>query len=337
LPAYSCYDLVSASVGAGAKLVFYDVDPDTLSPDLDSLKAAILRGARTVVVGNLFGFPLPWTGIRELCRDAEAMVVEDFAQGLGSTWEGSPGGSFGDLTVISFGRGKGWAGGGGGALLIRTGDPGSSIGRVGLAPPPFGADLKGVLMSTFQWLFGRPSLFWIPSLVPGLGLGETRFKDPRIPTDIPAFSATLASLAAEEAWVEVLIRRENAERLRELMSDAAASGELRVPRPLAGGEAGFLRFPVLELRAPGLLRQSDRARALGIFPGYPRPLADLPQGRALHLTPGGPDFPGASSLAEHLVTLPTHRLLVERDFKGLLSLLGSMSQAGIGRGGASGA
>jgi perosamine synthetase len=321
LPAYSCYDLISAAIGSESPVLFYDLDPDTLSPDPDSLEAAIHRGAETVVVGNLYGFPLPWRSIGDLCRDAGVMVVEDFAQGVGSSWGESPGGSFGDMTVLSFGRGKGWAGGGGGALLIRREDVASTVSRFRLRPAPFGASPRSALMSTLQWLFGRPSLYWLPSMVPGLGLGETRFREPRPPTDIPTFSAALAFMATENATQEVGVRRRNAQRLRGLLSRCVVSEKLRIPSPLHGGEAGFLRFPVLDFGVSRLLGQSKDARSLGILRGYPRPLVDLPEGKALHLAPQLTDYPGSRLLAEHLVTFPTHRLVDERDLTGLSKLL----------------
>jgi len=49
LPAYSCFDLATAAVGAGVQVRFYDLDPSTLSPDLESVREAVRGGARVVV------------------------------------------------------------------------------------------------------------------------------------------------------------------------------------------------------------------------------------------------------------------------------------------------
>ena len=119
MPGYCCYDLVTAAVGADVRLSFYDVDPRTLSPDLDSLRAVVSEGASAVVVANLYGYPLDWSGIAEVAADGGLPVIEDAAQGIGAAAPGGPGGTLGDLSVLSFGRGKGWTGGGGGALLVR--------------------------------------------------------------------------------------------------------------------------------------------------------------------------------------------------------------------------
>ena len=41
LPAFSCYDLATAAIGAGVPVVCYDIDPQSLAPDLASLRAAL--------------------------------------------------------------------------------------------------------------------------------------------------------------------------------------------------------------------------------------------------------------------------------------------------------
>ncbi|MDH5761183.1 MAG: DegT/DnrJ/EryC1/StrS family aminotransferase, partial [Gemmatimonadota bacterium] len=94
LPAYACFDLVTAAVGAGVPVVFYDVDPAHLGPDADSFRRVIADGAGTVVVGNLYGFPLDWDWIRGECGREGVLVVEDAAQGVGSEWKGRAGGTF---------------------------------------------------------------------------------------------------------------------------------------------------------------------------------------------------------------------------------------------------
>ena len=49
IPAYSCYDIVTAVVGAGSRVVVYDGDPSTLGPDeasLDRLRSQPLAPER---------------------------------------------------------------------------------------------------------------------------------------------------------------------------------------------------------------------------------------------------------------------------------------------------
>ena len=118
VPGFGCYDVMTAAVGAGAPVMFYDVSPEHLGPETESLEQSA-SSCGVLVAADLYGFPLDWSRLTAVAREAGAVLIEDAAQGIGSDWEGRVAGTHGDLAVLSFGRGKGWTGGGGGALLIR--------------------------------------------------------------------------------------------------------------------------------------------------------------------------------------------------------------------------
>lgn len=316
LPAYTCYDVATAAVGAGVRVRFYDIDPTTLAPDERSFREGLERGAAAAVVGNLYGYPVDWGTLSASCRESGAFLIEDAAQGLGSSWMGRASGTFGDVTVLSFGRGKGWTGGGGGALLVRgSGAPAPELS----SSAPLADGLRSAGVSTAQWLLARPSLFGIPSAFPGLGLGETHFRPPTPPMAISAFSAALAFYTRGMAGDAVAGRRNAAKRLGVLLSPFVTRGTLQTVGVPEDGESGFLRFPLL--LAPATTGDLGMAEAmkLGIARGYPRPLPDLPQVAGLMAQPGG-QFPGAALLAKHLITLPTHSLLTPSDFQRIESL-----------------
>ncbi len=328
LPAYSCFDLVTAAVGAGVPVLFYDLDPETLCPDLESLQLALTRGARAVVAASLFGFPLDWDALRSSCKKAGAVLIEDAAQGLGSSWKGREGGALGDLTILSFGRGKGWTGGGGGALLLRGG-----WGRLEeeleaqLASCRRMEGLRSASLTLVQWGLGRPSLYGLPSALPWLGLGETVYHEPVPLQAIPSFCAALAMATGEASTVAVLGRRERARKIQALLGPDKPSPTLRPVRSLAGGESSYLRLPVLCSEALKPLLASREARPQGIVPGYPRPLLELPAAGVL-LTRATEGYPGARELSRLLFTLPTHSLLHRKDFARMATMLGSTDHQG---------
>ncbi|HEX8361985.1 MAG TPA: DegT/DnrJ/EryC1/StrS family aminotransferase, partial [Longimicrobium sp.] len=113
LPAYACYDLATAAVGAGVCVALYDVDPASLAPDPASLERVLAAGARLVVVAPLYGIPVDWPALERLATVYGARLIEDAAQGHGASLGGRALGSLGEMSVLSFGRGKGWTGGGG--------------------------------------------------------------------------------------------------------------------------------------------------------------------------------------------------------------------------------
>ncbi len=307
LPAYTCYDIVSAAVGAGISPAFYDLDPDTLLPDAASLQRAVDADPAALVAVHHFGIPTP---IAPLVAAAPrgTWVIEDAAQAHGGSLDGRRLGSLAPLSVLSFGRGKGWTGGGGGALLLRGAAADLAAPPAALELDDAGSGLAALAKLGAQWLLGRPGLYALPTALPWLGLGRTVYHPPAPVQRMLASAARvlLASDAAAER--EAGTRRAHAARIRTALPDAVAA------RPFPErGEPGYLRLP---FRIPGMASEpllDSRARRLGILPSYPRPLPALEvlNGTA---TDTGPT-PGAAALARELFTAPTHSHLAERDLE----------------------
>ena len=68
LPAYGCFDLATAAIGAGAKVRLYDLDPATLGPLDSSLSEAIEAGIDGLVLAHLYGIPAESTLWRDITR-----------------------------------------------------------------------------------------------------------------------------------------------------------------------------------------------------------------------------------------------------------------------------
>jgi perosamine synthetase len=297
LPAFSCYDVAAAAVGAGVEIALYDLDPDTLGPEPESFAAALAAGAGAAVVAPLFGLPVDWPGLAAIARSHDATLIEDAAQGFGARFEGRPLGSFGAVSVLSFGRGKGWTGGAGGALLLRD----DQVPATAAAPAL--ADARAIAASAVQAAVGGPRMYWLPLAIPGLRLGETVYHDAPPARAMPRAAAAALRRARGAAIREAVARRAAAAAYR-----AALDGKSQVcmPAVIAGGEPGWLRFPV---RIGGGLRSLDVTRAvrLGAAPVYPMPLAGLAQLRGRVV--GRTEWPGAATLVREMFTLPTHSRL----------------------------
>ncbi|MFQ5688794.1 MAG: DegT/DnrJ/EryC1/StrS family aminotransferase [Gemmatimonadota bacterium] len=312
LPAYSCYDVATAAVGADVPVVLYDLDPHTLGPDGDSLRWTVRQGAVAVVLAPLYGLPVRFEEVRAIASDEGAILLEDAAQGAGATYREKPLGTLGSLGVLSFGRGKGTTGGGGGALLANDaageeliyGTARESSGRRGA---------RELVVAGAQWSMGRPALFGLPRRVPGLRLGETVYRAPRPPGPLTAAAAGILLRTLELAPEEERRRRENAARLLELLSERPG---LRTYSPPEGSRSGYLRLPVLLDGAGSTTARGSAASRLGVRPGYPAPLYGIPQ-LASRCRNASARFPGADRLARGLFTLPTHGLLRERDLRAL--------------------
>lgn len=316
LPAWSCYDLATAADGADAEVILYDLDPATLGPDWNALDRALAQRPAAVVVVHPFGMPVPIAEVRARAAASGAIVIEDAAQAVGAELDGRPAGSHGDFGILSFGRGKGWTGGGGGALLLGEKAPGDLRLPTEPLAPAHGSG--GVLLkSLVQWGLGRPSFYGIPSSLPFLGLGQTNYHPPHTPRQPTTAMAAMLLATNELLGNEVAARRRHASVLRQAIG---SMGVGTLPQP-ATGTPSWLRLPFLP--SDRLLHRlgESPARRLGILPGYPIAIARLPGfvRRLRH----GTHTPAADQLATRLHTIPTHGLLQDGDLRAIESWFGS--------------
>lgn len=322
MPAYGCFDLATAAIGADVRVRLYDVDPRTLQPDLDSLAAAVGDDAAAVVVVHLYGIPVPLQPLRAIAARSGALIIEDAAQAIGARVGERPAGASGDLGVLSFGRGKGVTGGGGGALLVSEPLRAAAESRVARFAAPEGAASIAAAKGLAQWMLARPAIYGIPSRIPALKLGETLYHPPAPLREMsPAVARTLL-----HTWplriAECARRVDHALRLREALM--AVAPELAIPLD-AGVSASWLRLPLF--LPPHVKTQKSAWAAFGIVPAYPIPLdALVPFAGQLLSTKSA--LSGARSLAQRLWTLPTHGGLTEAD---LGALAGWMRHSGLSR------
>lgn len=311
-PAYACIDLTAAAVATGVRVRLYDLDPATMSPDLDSVRATLRRGVDAIVVAHLYGYPGDMVGVRKLAAEQGIPVIEDAAQGAGGTLNGERLGSLGDVAILSFGRGKGTTGGKGGAVLVRTPALAEWTRRARTDMKPGSRGGVTVLSLAAQRVLSHPSLYRLPSSMPGLRLGEMVYHAPRPPLAMAGASAGVLrwTLGLEER--EVADRRARARDVLLLMHDAP---NITPMRPIAGAEPGFLRLAFLD--SDGTRRSRPD---LGALRGYPMTLDEHQQLRGL-LLPGERAGKGSQFLRDRLFTVPTHTHVDQTFFAGLVAWL----------------
>lgn len=97
----------AAAIGyTGARPVFVDVRPDSLTMDPELIEAAVTSRTRAIVPVHLYGQPADMGPITEIARARGLKVVEDACQAHGAEYRGRRAGSLGDLGCFSFYPGK---------------------------------------------------------------------------------------------------------------------------------------------------------------------------------------------------------------------------------------
>ncbi len=100
-PAVTWSTTVWPLVQHGLKPVFVDVDPATLTIDLDKLEAAITPRTRGIALVHLLGNPVDMTRVMDIAQRHNLLVFEDCCEALGARWRGKPVGTIGDAGSFS--------------------------------------------------------------------------------------------------------------------------------------------------------------------------------------------------------------------------------------------
>jgi dTDP-4-amino-4,6-dideoxygalactose transaminase len=119
VPSFTFTTSALAFARQGARLLFCDVEPDTLGLDPRHLAELLDDSVKAVVIVHYAGIACDVDGIRAVLADRpDVVVVEDAAHGLHGAFRGERLGSIGRFGSLSFHETKNFTCGEGGALLL---------------------------------------------------------------------------------------------------------------------------------------------------------------------------------------------------------------------------
>lgn len=103
----------------GGTLVFIDSEKDTWNMSPEALQEGFKKypNAKAVILAHLYGTPAKLDQIMKICDQYGAILIEDAAEALGSSYKGKKCGSFGSYGILSFNGNKIITTSGGGMLL----------------------------------------------------------------------------------------------------------------------------------------------------------------------------------------------------------------------------
>jgi len=106
----------------GAKPVFVDIDPITLTIDPEKLEQAITSRTKAVIPVHIFGRAADMLAIMDIASRHHLFVVEDACQSIGGEIEGKKLGTFGNAGAFSFFPTKNLGAYGDGGLVVTDDD-----------------------------------------------------------------------------------------------------------------------------------------------------------------------------------------------------------------------
>lgn len=119
VPSYTFTSSALAFAREGAKILFCDIEPETLGPDPASVAELLDDSVRAIVAVHYAGVACDMDGLRAVLADRpEVALIEDNAHGLFGRWRGQPLGGLGRFATQSFHDTKNIVCGEGGALVL---------------------------------------------------------------------------------------------------------------------------------------------------------------------------------------------------------------------------
>ena len=99
--AFSCLQSNSPIARLGARPVWVDIDPITMSMSVEDLASKLTSSVKAIMVYHVAGYPADIVSIAALCRDRGIPLIEDCNNAIGATFNGRPVGILGDYAVYS--------------------------------------------------------------------------------------------------------------------------------------------------------------------------------------------------------------------------------------------
>ena len=120
LPSFTFVSTANAFYLRGAKLVFVDINRDTLNMDETQIEKAITDRTKVIVPVHYAGVACEMDAIMDIAKRNNLFVVEDAAQGVNSRYRDRFLGTIGDIGTYSFHETKNFICGEGGAIAINN-------------------------------------------------------------------------------------------------------------------------------------------------------------------------------------------------------------------------
>ncbi|MBE6390365.1 MAG: DegT/DnrJ/EryC1/StrS family aminotransferase [Lentisphaerae bacterium] len=122
MPAVTFIATMAYPLSMGAKIVFADIDPETINLDPEDLEKKITPKTKMIVPVHLGGFPVDMAGVMAVARKHGIPVMEDAAHGMGGAYQGRKLGSIGDFGGFSLHEVKNINSLGEGGILLTSDD-----------------------------------------------------------------------------------------------------------------------------------------------------------------------------------------------------------------------
>ena len=319
IPGYACPDLVSACAYTDTKCKLCDLELNNTSLSLEHVKASINENTIAIIAINFLGIQEQLPELKAIADKNKITLIEDNAQWFPD--ENNRKELVGDCVSISFGRGKPVSMLGGGLVLIRQGLTNDTDLRDQLKKYQTNfCSSNQIAFFTKSILYNlliNPILYGMLTRVPGLNLGETKYKPLN---SIEPFEKIKRRLLGENIH-HYLNLEPTAQLYLQTHLDNGSDVVHSLPNKYLDRTKRLLRFPVLfEDQALRDHKFNELNKSgLGASKLYNCILPEI-DGTAAYLCDHD-DLPNAYDFSRRLITLPVHSLVKQRHLDKMIEIL----------------
>jgi len=317
LPAYTAGSLVVAVIKAGLKPVLCDISLKDFNLDKDHLLKAISSNTLAVVLVHMFGIGI--SGIPEIRNKIPSSVflIEDCAQAMASRIGQGKAGSFSDISFFSFNRGKNLPTFEGGCISTNSEDLAGSLNLVykNEARGYKLLDIVILVLKALAFSFAtRPLVYGFGYPLISLFKEVSPAKDFSVRKNCP-FQAGLG-LALLKKIEEISQARYKKGIF--LINALSKFNELITPEIPQDIQPVFNRIPIVfkDIRIKERVERRLWAHGIETSSMYLKPLHHM-----FNLGYKGEDFPNANYISEHLLVLPVHRFVKDKELLKMVEII----------------
>jgi dTDP-4-amino-4,6-dideoxygalactose transaminase len=324
VPSYTCYSVPASIIKAGLVPCICDVNPETLSYDMNELMKVDCQKVLAITASNLYGIPDDLITIEKFASENKLYLIDDAAQAMGANISGRYVGTFGDAGIYSFDKGKNITTLEGG-VLVTNNDELAKILETKISGLPEMGLLRNAIIIIKIFLYSillKPYLYWIPTIIPGTGLGLTLYEEDYHVTKYSSLLAALAYVLFKD------LDQINKERIKKATYLFDHLKDQEIVTPIALLADSYAVYPRVALLATNHKIRNElielmNAAGIGATGSYPQSIADVEEVK--HSSIIVDNIVNGRTVANNIITFPTHQYVNEKDLDFIVKLIRNYS------------
>lgn len=316
LPAYTAGSLVVGIIKAGLKPVLCDVSLRDFNLDRDSLLKVISRDTLAVAAVHMFGIAIENIEQMRNQISTDIFLIEDCAQAMGSKIKERCVGRFGDISLFSFNRGKNLPLYGGGCIATNNKELAQAIEEemktlkeenlIFNALAPFKILAFCLALNPYVYGLGSAFISLFKDTAPPKGFNVNKMSN---------FQSSLGVAFMNKTEELFSARYQNGMHISNSLKDVKG---IILPMIVDAAWTVFNSFPIIFENLDKRDKVEKELWKMGIASSrmYLRPLHHM-----FKLDYKKEDFPNAVYLAEHLLALPVHPLIRQKDLTRMIEII----------------